>query len=42
MPSSTLNGVISEFQKVNILKETTGYARNQLFVFQEYVDIFLS
>lgn len=42
MPLSTLNGVITELQKANILKETTGYVRNQLFVFQEYVDIFLS
>ena len=42
MPQSTLNGVISELQRVGILNETTGYARNQLFVFKEYVDIFLS
>ena len=42
MPMSTLNGVISEMQKEGILKETTGFSKNQLFVFQEYVDIFLS
>ena len=39
---STLNGVISEMQKANILKESTGYSKNQLFIFQEYVNIFLS
>ena len=39
---STLNGVISEMQKAGILKETTGYNKNQLFVFQEYVNIFLT
>lgn len=42
MPMSTLNGVISEMQKANILKESTGYSKNQLFIFQEYVNIFLS
>ncbi|MBR2841068.1 MAG: Fic family protein [Bacilli bacterium] len=42
MPSSTLNGVISELRKNNVLEETTGYTRNQIFVFKEYVEIFLT
>ncbi len=42
MPESTVNGVINELKSANIIKETTGYSRNQIFVFSEYVDIFLS
>lgn len=42
MPESTVNGVITGLKNANIIKETTGYSRNQVFVFAEYVDIFLS
>lgn len=42
MPESTVNGVINELKSANIIKETTGYNRNQIFVFLEYVEIFLS
>ncbi len=42
MPESTVNGVINELKSANIIKETTGYSRNQIFVFAEYVEIFLS
>lgn len=42
MPDSTVNGVISELKKAKIIMETTGYTRNQIFVFKEYVDIFLT
>ena len=42
MPESTVNGVINELKSANIIKETTGYSRNQIFVFSEYVEIFLS
>ena len=42
IPESTVKGVISELQKTGILKEITGYSRNQIFVFSEYVDIFLT
>ena len=42
MPESTVNGVINELKSANIIKETTGYSRNQIFVFSEYVKIFLS
>ena len=33
---------INELQKSGILKEITGYSRNQIFEFSEYVDIFLT
>ncbi len=42
MPESTVNGVINELKYANIIKETTGYSRNQIFVFSQYVEIFLS
>ena len=42
MPESTVNGVINELKSANIIKETTGLSRNQIFVFSEYVEIFLS
>ena len=42
MPESTVNGVINELKSANIIRETTGYSRNQIFVFSEYVEIFLS
>ena len=33
MPESTVNGVINELKSANIIRETTGYSRNQIFVF---------
>jgi toxin-antitoxin system, toxin component, fic family len=42
MADSTVSGVINELKSANIIKEITGYTRNQIFVFSEYVEIFLS
>lgn len=42
MPDSTVNGVVNELKRINIIKETTGFSKNQIFVFSEYVNIFLS
>ena len=42
IPESTVNGVIKELKSAHIIKEMTGYSRNQIFVFSEYVEIFLS
>ncbi len=42
MPESTVNGVIKELKENKIITETTGYTRNQIFVFSEYIKIFLS
>ncbi len=38
---TTLAGVINAFQEKQILIETTGYSRNQVFAFQKYIDLFL-
>lgn len=34
------NSLAKAFEKAGILREMTGYKRNRLFIFQEYVDIF--
>ena len=36
----TANAIISDFEKIGILKEVTGYARNRLFSFVEYINLF--
>lgn len=41
MKFTTLVGVIKALQEKNILIETTGYSRNQVFAFQRYIDLFL-
>ena len=41
MKSSTLKDTINALLKNNIIEETTGYSRNQIFAFQNYIDLFL-
>ncbi|MBK5271764.1 MAG: Fic family protein [Bacteroidia bacterium] len=36
----TANTLIQDFEKLGILKEQTGYKRNRIFVFEEYIDLF--
>ena len=36
----TANTLIKDFQKLGILKEKTGYKRNRVFVFEEYLQLF--
>ncbi|MFA5718873.1 MAG: Fic family protein [Desulfobulbaceae bacterium] len=36
----TANQLVSAFTELEILKEATGYQRNRIFIFQNYVDIF--
>ena len=36
----TANTLIRDFQKLGILKEQTGFKRNRIFVFEEYMDLF--
>lgn len=41
MKSSTLKDTINALLRYNIVLETTGYSRNQVFAFQKYIDLFL-
>lgn len=41
MKESTLKDTINVFLKNEIIRETTGYSRNQVFAFQKYIDLFL-
>lgn len=36
----TANAIILDFKKIGIFKELTGFARNRLFSFVEYIDLF--
>ncbi|NOY69122.1 MAG: Fic family protein, partial [Deltaproteobacteria bacterium] len=37
---STASRLIGDFVKLNILLETTGYKRNRIFVFEDYIGLF--
>ncbi|RLD85732.1 MAG: Fic family protein [Bacteroidetes bacterium] len=37
---STANRLLSDFEKLNIIKEYTGFKRNRKFIFKEYFEIF--
>ena len=38
---STIKNIINNFMDKEIIIETTGYTRNQIFKFQKYTDLFL-
>lgn len=38
---STLKDTVNVLLENNIIVETTGYSRNQVFAFQNYIDLFL-
>jgi len=41
MKSSTLKDTVNALLRYDIILETTGYSRNQVFAFQKYIDLFL-
>ena len=38
---TTINGVVNSLLQRQIIKETTGYNRNQIFAFEKYIELFL-
>jgi Fic family protein len=38
--AATTNRLISELEKLGVLQEMTGYARNRLYALHEYLEIF--
>ena len=38
----TANSLVREFERLGILTEITGQQRGRVFVFQRYLDLFLS
>ncbi|MFI5221527.1 MAG: MarR family transcriptional regulator [Bacteroidia bacterium] len=36
----TANNIIQDFEKLKILKEQTGFKRNRIFIFEEYLNLF--
>lgn len=36
----TANAIIRDFQNLGILKEQTGFKRNRIFIFEQYLDLF--
>jgi Fic family protein len=40
MHASTANRIIKDFEALGILKELTGYKRNRIYIFEQYVKIF--
>jgi len=36
----SVNQILTDFQNIGILKEITGFKRNRLFIFKEYLDLF--
>jgi len=38
---ATANSLLREFERLGILRETTGFKRNRLYIFDEYVQLFV-
>jgi Fic family protein len=38
---TTINGIVNALLDKEIIAETTGYSRNQIFAFEKYINLFL-
>ena len=38
---TTINGIVNALLDKEIIKDTTGYSRNQIFAFEKYINLFL-
>ena len=38
---TTINGIVNALLDKEIITETTGYSRNQIFAFEKYINLFL-
>ena len=38
---TTINGIVNALIDKEIITETTGYSRNQIFAFEKYINLFL-
>lgn len=38
---TTINGIVNALLDKDIITETTGYSRNQIFAFEKYINLFL-
>ena len=38
---TTINGIVNALLEKDIITETTGYSRNQIFAFEKYINLFL-
>lgn len=37
---STIDNIVKELEKNNLIEETTGFKRNQIFEFKKYIELF--
>ncbi len=40
IPDSTVNGIINELMRVNLINEITGFSRNKVYQFTKYIELF--